>query len=314
MFVIGGSRHLPVNANGGFMLQLNRKLHMKMAYAQSEILSIVSPQLDLSRLLLIRSKLPNVACYLKRLARLKNGGESESEREGIGGTPEVSEIMEGMLNRTMLEISGVSINEQNVPGGRGSVDWPENRVIETRWYETASDLSNPEEPSTSTANTNDDTNESPVIAATSQIEPAQTISVTTTEAMTTNGIFMSVLNRDTALAENIMLFREALSSHIGSQAERLREIRDDPLVYIQSEDRHELYLGGTANGESGFSGSSTIRSEIGSVAETDNRSREVRNQRIGQDPTPQFFDTLLDIDRIVTRKSIRRNDDSSSIY
>ncbi|KAK1135199.1 hypothetical protein K0M31_007971 [Melipona bicolor] len=207
----------------------------------------------------IRLKLPNVACYLKRLARLKNGGKSESEREGIGGTPEVSEIMEGMLNRTMLEISGVSINEQNVPGGKGSVDWPENRVIETRWYETASDLSNPEEPSTSTANTNDDTSESPVIAATSQIEPAQTISVTTTEAMTTNGIFMSVLNRDTALAENIMLFREALSSHIGSQAERLREIRGDPLVYIQSEDRHELYLGGTANGESGFSGSSTIR-------------------------------------------------------
>ncbi|XP_043515143.1 uncharacterized protein LOC122531364 [Frieseomelitta varia] len=250
----------------------------------------------------IRSKLPNVACYLKRLARLKNGGKSESEREGIG-SPEVSEIME------------VSINEQNASEGRGSVDWSENRVMETRWYETASDPSNPEGPSTSTANTNDDTSESPIIATTSQIEPAQTISnsVTTTETMTTNGIFMSVRNRDTTLAENIMLFREALSSHIGSQTERLREIRGDPLVYIQSEDRHELYLGGTANGESEFSGSSTIRSEIGSVAEIDNRSREVRNQRIGQDPT-QFFDTLLNVDRILTRKPIRRNDDESSIY
>ncbi|KAK9297507.1 hypothetical protein QLX08_008818 [Tetragonisca angustula] len=209
----------------------------------------------------IRSKLSSVACYLKRLARLKNGGESESVREGIG-SPEVSEIMEGMLNRTTLKISGVSINEQNAPESRGSVVWSENRVMETRWYETASDPSNPEGPSTSTANTNDDTSEpSPMIATTSQIEPVQTISnsVTTTEAMTTNGIFMRVLNRNTTLAENIMLFREALSSHIGSQAERLRETRGDPLVHIQSEDRHELYLGGTANGESGFSGSSTIR-------------------------------------------------------
>mgnify|MGYP004594963659 CR=1 FL=1 len=56
------------------------------------------------------------------------------------------------------------------------------------------------------------------------------------------------------------------------------------------------------------------RSEIDSVAETDNRSREVRNQRTGQDPTPQFFDTLLNIDSIVVRKPIRRNDDESSIY
>ncbi|CAD1480720.1 unnamed protein product, partial [Heterotrigona itama] len=38
-----------------------------------------------------------------------------------------------------------------------------------------------------------------------------------------------------------------------SQAERLREIRGDPLVYIQSENHHELYLGGTADGESGSS-------------------------------------------------------------
>lgn len=59
--------------------------------------------------------------------------------------------------------------------------------------------------------------EYPAIATVAQTQPVQTISnsVTTTEAMTTNGIFVSVLNRDAAAARNILQFREALSSQIG---------------------------------------------------------------------------------------------------
>ncbi|XP_068972300.1 uncharacterized protein [Bombus flavifrons] len=131
--------------------------------------------------------------------------------------------------------------------------------------------------------------------------------------MTTNGIFVSVLNRDAAAARNILQFREALSSQIGSQAERLRdqETRSAPLVYIQSEDRHELYLQSTVNGESGFSGSSTIGSEISSMSGNDHL--EVRNQRIGQDVTPQFFSGMLSVDRVI-RKPICRNDDEPTIY
>nr|XP_033188278.1 uncharacterized protein LOC117155900 [Bombus vancouverensis nearcticus] len=263
----------------------------------------------------IRLKLPNAASYLKRLMRLKNGGKLESEREMIDGASEVSEITESMLTHVMLEVSSVSINEQDIPADRDSVDWPENHVVETRWYETPSDPSNPEGPSTSTVHTDDNTSEYPATATVAQTQPVQTISnsVTTTEAMTTNGIFVSVLNRDAAAARNIMQFREALSSQIGSQAERLRdqETRSVPLVYIQSEDRHELYLQSTVNGESGFSGSSTIGSEISSMSGNDHL--EVRNQRIGQDVTPQFFSGMLSVDRVI-RKPICRNDDEPTIY
>ncbi|XP_048261346.1 uncharacterized protein LOC100645074 [Bombus terrestris] len=251
----------------------------------------------------IRLKLPNAASYLKRLMRLKNGGKLESEREMIDGASEVSEITE------------MSINEQDIPADRDSVDWSESHVVETRWYETPSDPSNPEGPSTSTVHTDDNTSEYPAIATVAQTQPVQTISnsVTTTEAMTTNGIFVSVLNRDAAAARNILQFREALSSQIGSQAERLRdqETRSVPLVYIQSEDRHELYLQSTVNGESGFSGSSTIGSEISSMSGNDHL--EVRNQRIGQDVTPQFFSGMLSVDRVI-RKPICRNDDEPTIY
>lgn len=51
----------------------------------------------------------------------------------------------------------VSINEQDIPADRDSVDWPESHVVETRWYETPSDPSNPEGPSTSTVHTDDNT-------------------------------------------------------------------------------------------------------------------------------------------------------------
>lgn len=52
--------------------------------------------------------------------------------------------------------------------------------------------------------------------ATAEIEPVQTISNSvTTEAMTTNGIFVNVLNRENIPGGNILEFREALSSHMG---------------------------------------------------------------------------------------------------
>ena len=40
---------------------------------------------------------------------------------------------------------------------------------------------------------------------------------------------------------------------------------------------------------------------------------EVRNQRIGQDVTPQFFSGMLSVDRVI-RKPICRNDDEPTIY
>ena len=43
--------------------------------------------------------------------------------------------------------------------------------METRWYETASDPSNPEGPSTSTANTNDDTSTCNIIDYEGRGEP-----------------------------------------------------------------------------------------------------------------------------------------------
>lgn len=53
----------------------------------------------------IRSKLPNVGYYLRRLMRLKSGGNLESEKEPINNISEMTEITESMLNRAMLEIS-----------------------------------------------------------------------------------------------------------------------------------------------------------------------------------------------------------------
>ncbi|OAD57378.1 hypothetical protein WN48_02179 [Eufriesea mexicana] len=169
---------------------------------------------------------------------------------------------------TSCNLSVSTINEQSIPEDGDSVDWLENHVLETRWYETRGDPSNyfaghdPEGPSTSTTSPSADTNEYPAITVIARTEPVRMIpnSVNTTEAMTTNGIFVNVANRESSMAGNILEFREALSSQLGSQAERLRdqETRTIPLVYIQSEDRHELYLQGSVNGESGFSGSSMI--------------------------------------------------------
>ncbi|CAL7943885.1 unnamed protein product [Xylocopa violacea] len=268
----------------------------------------------------IRTKLPNVAYYLKRLMRSKNEGKVELEAEAITGSSEATEIMESMLNRAMLEIPSVStINEQTVPEDGDSVDWPEGHAVKTGWHEPHTDPSNrstrPDSEGPSTSTTSGRTSAYRPTTTVVQTEPRQMISnsVNTAEAMTTNGIFVNVLNRESVVAGNILEFREALSSQLGWQTERLRdqESRTIPLVYIQSEDRQEVYPHSSVNGESGFSGSSTIGSEISSVSGND--QPEVRNQRIGQDPNPEIFSAILNVDRVI-RKPICRKDDEPTIY
>ncbi|PBC30422.1 hypothetical protein APICC_07182 [Apis cerana cerana] len=215
----------------------------------------------------IRSKLPNVGYYLRRLMRLKSGGNLESEKEPISNISEMTEITESMLNRAMLEISMVSTsNEQTIPEDEDSINWSENHAVKTNRHEIYGGPSNdfrghdPGGPSSSSSNENDNTSEYPAMIATAEIEPVQTISNSvTTEAMTTNGIFVNVLNRENIPGGNILEFREALSSHMGSQVEEIRdqETRNVPLFYIQTDDRQELYLQNTINVESGFSGSNT---------------------------------------------------------
>ncbi|XP_026296122.1 uncharacterized protein LOC113218738 [Apis mellifera] len=255
----------------------------------------------------IRSKLPNVGYYLRRLMRLKSGGNLESEKEPISNISEMTEITE-------------TINEQTIPEDEDSISWSENRDVKTNRYEIYGGPSNdfrghdPGGPSSSSSNENDDTSEYPAMIATAEIEPVQTISNSvTTEAMTTNGIFVNVLNRENIPGGNILEFREALSSHMGSQVEEVRdqETRNVPLFYIQTDDRQELYLQNTLNVESGFSGSNTRGSEVSSISENENS--EVRNQRIGQDRTPQFFGAIMSVDKMI-RKPICRNDDEPTIY
>ncbi|XP_076753324.1 uncharacterized protein LOC143424852 [Xylocopa sonorina] len=255
----------------------------------------------------IRTKLPNVAYYLKRLMRSRNGGKVLLEGEAIACSSEATEITESI------------INEQTVPEDGDSVERPESRAVQTGWHEPHTDPSNrstrPDSEVPSTSTTNNRTSAYRPATTVVQTEPRQMISnsVNTTEAMTTNGIFVNVLNRESVVAGNILEFREALSSHLGWQTERLRdqESRTVPLVYIQSEDRQEVYPHSSVNGESGFSGSSTIGSEISSTSEND--QPEVRNQRIGQDPNPQIFSGILNVDRVM-RKPICRKDDEPTIY
>ncbi|XP_061929955.1 uncharacterized protein LOC107999054 [Apis cerana] len=254
----------------------------------------------------IRSKLPNVGYYLRRLMRLKSGGNLESEKEPISNISEMTEITE-------------SINEQTIPEDEDSINWSENHAVKTNRHEIYGGPSNdfrghdPGGPSSSSSNENDNTSEYPAMIATAEIEPVQTISNSvTTEAMTTNGIFVNVLNRENIPGGNILEFREALSSHMGSQVEEIRdqETRNVPLFYIQTDDRQELYLQNTINVESGFSGSNT-RSEVSSISENENS--DVRNQRIGQDRAPQFFGAIMSVDKMI-RKPICRNDDEPTIY
>ncbi|XP_026669965.1 uncharacterized protein LOC113464432 [Ceratina calcarata] len=253
----------------------------------------------------IRTKLPNVGYYLKRLMRVTSGEKLGSERVMIDDPLEINEITE------------ISINEKIIPGNRDTLELSGNHVAQTRWYDSRSDPSCyftglDSEEASSSSNMNS-TSEYQSTTTVSQIEYVQTIpnSMNTVEAMT-NGIFVNVLNSDLP-AGNILEFREALSSQFGLQAGRLRnqEPRSVPLVYAQNDDRHELYLQGSVNGESGFSGSSTIGSEISSISEND--YSDVRNQRIGQDSAEQFFGGVLNLDTLI-RKPICRKDDEPTIY
>nr|XP_034187805.1 uncharacterized protein LOC117607789 isoform X1 [Osmia lignaria] len=274
----------------------------------------------------IRSKLPNIGRYLKRLGS-KNGGRRKIDETATAGSSEVTGVVENSLNRTELESSSVStINEQSITEDRDSVSWPETRVVETIWHDTHDDSSNyfsaleSEGPSTSIANTSSEYqtgNQTMSSTATTLVETEPirmiSISVNTSEAMTTDRIFVGVLNRENSVARNILEFREALAIPLGTPTERLRdqEPRTIPLVYIQSEDRHEHYLQDTVNGESGFSRSSTIGSEISSVSEREHP--EMRNRRTGQDASPQFYNNMLGVNSVI-RKPINYQDDEPSIY
>ncbi|CAK9829908.1 hypothetical protein ANTRET_LOCUS7178 [Anthophora retusa] len=269
----------------------------------------------------IKSKIPKVGYYLKRLMRL-GGGRFNAETETIGSTSEVAEITESMLNCARLEISNVSEqHEQSIPEVEDSVDWLDSHVSTTVWYETHSEPTNhfmgldSEGPSTSARTTDSNTREYQTRSMDAQTEsrPMISHSVNTAEAMTTNGIFANILNRDTTVAGNILEFTEALSMQFGTQTERLRnqESRTVSLVYARREDHPELYLQSTTNGESEFSGSSMWGSEISSVSESD--QPQMRNQRIGQDPPPQIQSTIINVDRIM-RKPISYKDDEPSIY
>ncbi|KOC61888.1 hypothetical protein WH47_05421, partial [Habropoda laboriosa] len=264
----------------------------------------------------IRSKLPKIGHYLKRLMRSTSGEEISTE----SGTAQVAEITESMLNCAIVEISNVSErNEQTIPEDEDSVDWFDSHVVTTRWYETHSEPTNhftgldSEGPSTSATNGN--TSEYQTNAMIAQTEPVPMISnsVNTAEATTTNGIFVNILNRDTSIAENILEFTEALSTQLGTRPERLRdqESRTITLVNARREDHTELYLPSTENGESEFSGSSVYGSEISSMSESE--QPQMRNQRIGQDSPPEINSTILSVNRVM-RNPMNRRDDEPTIY
>ncbi|KAG7213058.1 hypothetical protein KM043_002389 [Ampulex compressa] len=125
----------------------------------------------------------------------------------------------------------------------------------------------------------------------------------------TNVNLLDAINRHNEISGNNIRAAAGLSSQRGLQPEasRIQEPQSIPLIYIQNGERHEVYVGNGVNGESEFSGSSTIGSELSSISETE--QPETRNQRIGDD-LPQFYDTL----RTVIRKPICRQDDEPTIY
>ncbi|XP_076390149.1 uncharacterized protein LOC143264884 isoform X3 [Megachile rotundata] len=212
----------------------------------------------------IRSKLPNVGRYLKRL-RLRNG-KLRVEKETIDGSSVA--VAQNIVN----EVSESSSGE----------------------YQTGNQTMNP------TSSTLVET------------EPIRMISISMNTSET-DGLFVTTLNRENIAARNILEFREALANPLGRPTERLRdqEPRTVPLVRIRSEDRHERYLQDNVNGESGFSRSSTIGSEISSTS--DGEQPEMRNQRIGQDHTPQLYNNFLGANSVI-RKPLNHQDDEPSIY
>ncbi|KZC04984.1 hypothetical protein WN55_06000 [Dufourea novaeangliae] len=252
----------------------------------------------------IRSKLPSVS-FLKRLMRPKT--VVRSERETNSRVSDVFGITESLVNRTILETSSAASINESPAEDEDSVDWTENLMVDTQWYDTHRNPSNcftafdSEEPSTS--NTTND----------AETEPVQMTSnfVNTSETMTLGEVFLDALTPNIIVAGNILEFAEAMLVPLGTQTERYRdqEPRIIPLVFIESEDRQELYVEGPVNGESGFSGSSTIGSEISRTSESE--QPETRNRRIGQDTSPQLFDMSLNM---IIRKPFFHQDDEPTIY
>ncbi|XP_076390148.1 uncharacterized protein LOC143264884 isoform X2 [Megachile rotundata] len=265
----------------------------------------------------IRSKLPNVGRYLKRL-RLRNG-KLRVEKETIDGSSVA--VAQNIVNEVSESSSVSTINDLNITEDGDSI-WSENPVAETVWHDTHDDSSNYfsaldfEGSSASAANTSEyqtgNQTMNPTSSTLVETEPIRMISISMNTSET-DGLFVTTLNRENIAARNILEFREALANPLGRPTERLRdqEPRTVPLVRIRSEDRHERYLQDNVNGESGFSRSSTIGSEISSTS--DGEQPEMRNQRIGQDHTPQLYNNFLGANSVI-RKPLNHQDDEPSIY
>ncbi|XP_078036709.1 uncharacterized protein LOC144469880 [Augochlora pura] len=147
----------------------------------------------------------------------------------------------------------------------------------------------------------------------------------TSETMTTEGVLMNVLTRSALVTRNIIEFTGALSDLLGTQTGRIRDA--DPqrtFLLIEGRPRRHFYAEDPTNGESGFTGSSTIGSEISSITGSEASQMQTRNRRIGQDLMPQrypdmFTDISMDLSmdlsmNMVISKPFFRQDDGPSIY